>query len=308
MTIKYYDKALYRLTTIVSRLLMGEALDVKELAEEFNVSVRTIQKDLNQRLIYWDITKDKNGRYVLFKKPGNLKHFNILDLLARELISSFLTGLEEHFIDPSKKIFTDLDHPAIITNFSIQPLENHIKKLVLLYQAIHFKQSIVFSYVNKKNEQKLYFVNPYKLALLDGYWYLLGFCKTDEKIKTFYLKNISQVRVSPENFKPDTKLILQIEVNIKKVKSAWIKPDMKTVRLKIQGDAYCYLSRNMPSSLIIEKKEQDFCLARMKYFQETEVLLFIKKWLPDVIVLDKPDLNQKLEKMLLDYLQRMGSR
>jgi predicted DNA-binding transcriptional regulator YafY len=37
---------------------MGEALDVKELAREFNVSVRTIQKDLNQRLIYWDIGKD----------------------------------------------------------------------------------------------------------------------------------------------------------------------------------------------------------------------------------------------------------
>ncbi|HIQ27498.1 MAG TPA: DeoR family transcriptional regulator, partial [Sulfurovum sp.] len=46
-----YDKTLLRLNTILSRLNDGETLSVKALAEDFNVSERTIQRDFNQRLI-----------------------------------------------------------------------------------------------------------------------------------------------------------------------------------------------------------------------------------------------------------------
>ena len=304
MPARQYDRAIYRLTTIFSRLFMGEALDVKELAREFNVSVRTIQKDLNQRLTYWDIGKDQNGRYVLFKKPGSLKDLNIIDFLARDLICSLITGLDEHFSQTARKFFnTESNSPAILTNFSAEPLEGQIKTLILLYQAVQFRQSLVFTYINLKKEQKNYFVNPYKLALLDGYWYLLGFCKTDNKIKSFYIKNISHVQVSPETFEPDKKLLVQVEENLKQLKSAWLKPEMKTARLKIKGDAYRYLGRNRPSNLSFVEKEMDYCLAEMKYFQETEVLMFVKKWLPDIIVLEPPELSEQIKEILKEYLK-----
>jgi len=44
-----YDKILTRLTIILSRLNDSEALSVTELAKEFNVSERTIQRDFNER-------------------------------------------------------------------------------------------------------------------------------------------------------------------------------------------------------------------------------------------------------------------
>ncbi len=43
-----YDKTLRRLNTIIVRLNNGDSLSVKELAEEFNVSIRTIQKKQGQ--------------------------------------------------------------------------------------------------------------------------------------------------------------------------------------------------------------------------------------------------------------------
>lgn len=46
-----YDKTLTRLNTILARLNDGEVLSVKELAEEFNVSIRTIQRDFNEKLV-----------------------------------------------------------------------------------------------------------------------------------------------------------------------------------------------------------------------------------------------------------------
>lgn len=47
---KKYDKALYRITIIQQRLFEGYTLDKLELANEFNVSEKTIQRDINERL------------------------------------------------------------------------------------------------------------------------------------------------------------------------------------------------------------------------------------------------------------------
>jgi predicted DNA-binding transcriptional regulator YafY len=60
-----YDKALYRLISIIAMLLKDERPTIKSLAEEFNVGIRTIQKDVYQRLAQFDIEKDISG-YLKF--------------------------------------------------------------------------------------------------------------------------------------------------------------------------------------------------------------------------------------------------
>jgi len=54
-----YDRILTRLTTILSKLNDGDALSVTELAQEFGVSSRTIQRDFNERLNSFPIYQEK---------------------------------------------------------------------------------------------------------------------------------------------------------------------------------------------------------------------------------------------------------
>ncbi|EOK1109738.1 HTH domain-containing protein, partial [Campylobacter jejuni] len=61
---KEYDKLSIRLVQILSKFNNGESLSAQELAQEFNVDTRTIQRDLNERLAFMPIKKE-NGRYVL---------------------------------------------------------------------------------------------------------------------------------------------------------------------------------------------------------------------------------------------------
>lgn len=61
---KEYDKLSIRLVQILSKFNNGESLSAQELAQEFNVDTRTIQRDLNERLTFMPIKKE-NGRYVL---------------------------------------------------------------------------------------------------------------------------------------------------------------------------------------------------------------------------------------------------
>jgi predicted DNA-binding transcriptional regulator YafY len=46
-----YDRTVTRLITILSKFSHNEIVNPKDLAEEFNVSVRTIQKDLKEKLM-----------------------------------------------------------------------------------------------------------------------------------------------------------------------------------------------------------------------------------------------------------------
>jgi predicted DNA-binding transcriptional regulator YafY len=64
MAQKSYDKALFRLISILSMLTKDERPTISSLAEEFNVSQRTIQTDVYKRLSGFDITKDRVGRLV----------------------------------------------------------------------------------------------------------------------------------------------------------------------------------------------------------------------------------------------------
>jgi len=60
-----YDKILTRLTKILSKLNDGEELSVIELAKEFNVSTRTIQRDFNERLAPFFPIYQKNKKWVM---------------------------------------------------------------------------------------------------------------------------------------------------------------------------------------------------------------------------------------------------
>ena len=71
MAQKSYDKALFRLISILSMLTKDERPTISSLAEEFNVSKRTIQMDVYSRLVGFDITKDKLGR-LIFREGASI--------------------------------------------------------------------------------------------------------------------------------------------------------------------------------------------------------------------------------------------
>lgn len=64
---KEYDTLAVRLTLILKKLISGERFSIDELSCEFNVSKRTIQRDLNERFSFLQIIKDKEGYYYLDK-------------------------------------------------------------------------------------------------------------------------------------------------------------------------------------------------------------------------------------------------
>jgi len=62
-----HDKLAVRLGIILTGLFSGKSLNIIQLATEFNVTTRTIQRDINHLLMYLPIDKQQ-GCYSLEKK------------------------------------------------------------------------------------------------------------------------------------------------------------------------------------------------------------------------------------------------
>ena len=69
MTNSTHDTLVYRLAQILVKLNQGEHLDPKDLAEEFGVNLRTVQRDLNERFAYLPLEKN-DGRYSINPEIG----------------------------------------------------------------------------------------------------------------------------------------------------------------------------------------------------------------------------------------------
>lgn len=72
-----HDTFGYRLIQILKKLNQGEKLDPKALAEEFNVNLRAIQRDLNERFAFLPLEKT-NGLYHL--QPTFLGRMTLRDV------------------------------------------------------------------------------------------------------------------------------------------------------------------------------------------------------------------------------------
>lgn len=95
---KDYESIMYRILTILNRLYLGEALSVKVLAEEFEVSDRTIQRYFNDYLKPAGFPLTKKGRLWVLEKEISLDvdkeaqtAFEAIESIAKEKGARFRT-------------------------------------------------------------------------------------------------------------------------------------------------------------------------------------------------------------------------
>ena len=302
-----YDKAMYRLTTIICRLNIGEALDVKELATEFGVTPRTVQKDLNERLSHLPIERsEEDGRYR-FMGDYRLRGTSEPDaILVADLITAMIRNVDAGYTKIADNFIKgrSFSTSCFLFHLNLEDISNYGDLFRLLNQAVALRQQVGFSYCNNQGESKEYTVHPYRLANLKGFWYLLAYDLKVGRLKSFYLKKITSPIIHPGNYQVDSAVMEELEDFSDEIFSPWVCEDCRTVKLKIGGVARLYLERNLPAALIIESEGDDSLMASMTYFADSEVLALVKQWLPDIVILDNQSLTDKLKAELECYCQQ----
>lgn len=198
-----------RLFGIVYILLDKKTITSKELAEQFEVSSRTIYRDidtLSSAGIPVYMTKGKGGGISLL--PGFILNKAVITDEEKEDILSSLRAVNAVNLNKTdtalkklSSLFGESNTDWIEVDFSSWTnTQNEIETFNAIRSAILDKRVISFSYANAKGKQTSREVEPLKLCFKSSAWYLYGYCKSRCDFRFFKLRRIRELCVSDQNF------------------------------------------------------------------------------------------------------------
>jgi predicted DNA-binding transcriptional regulator YafY len=290
-----HELLVIRLSHILFKLNQGESIDPRDLVDEFKVSVRTIQRDLNERLAYLPIEKVK-GKYRLNNAYlGKLGSTNIQSFASLAGISGLFPYLNATFVKQLVQQSADL--PFQVHGHDYEQFNEVQKKVYcLLEQSISDRQQLSFLYTKSTGEQKSYQdVSPYRLINNKGIWYLAG--EHQDKLKAFAFTRIQQLTLQQDHFIPDLAMIEQLDQE----DSIWLG-EKQTVLLKVTGEAMHYFTRRqlVPQQELVEQKE-DYLIISTQITHENQILPIVRYWIPFVSILEPSVMAERLLYTLLEY-------
>lgn len=288
---KEHDKLAIRLAQILIKLNSGEKVTVKSLSEEFCVSRKTIQTDLNARFSYLPI---ETKGYTYFLPEYALGKFNSKDIKD---FADF-SGIRELYPSLNDNLIIDILNTKVNQALSIrgQSYEDLREKQPLfdeLGSAIVLSQEVRFHY-----KDTIRVVQPYKLINTNGIWYLAA---VEENIlKKFGFNKISNFRITSETFTRDK----EIEQRVEDTQSNWFGEKEIEVTLDVDGSVSEYFLRRelLPHQKILERSKERLIVSTTIAYDE-ELLRIVRYWMPHITILSPATLQDKLESSLQHYLK-----
>jgi len=179
----------------------------KELAEHFEVSLRTIYRDiekLGEAGIPVASIGGKGGGYFI------MENYNVDNLFLKKDEAStfmaimnnlnFLFGKNAQFNAMVLKMENTYNRERNMDKLSINmshfSMENELKEyLFLMNQAIEENKLMVFDYCNRQMEYSERIVEPIQITFSAGQWYLVGFCRYRNDYRRFKLVRIRNLKM-----------------------------------------------------------------------------------------------------------------
>ncbi|SKC46860.1 helix-turn-helix transcriptional regulator [Maledivibacter halophilus] len=201
-----------RLLSIVIMLLNRKRITAKDLADYFEVSIRTIQRDIEAINMAGIPIVSYRGQYGGYGLLDNYKiDKNFLSDSEHKLLLVALEGINRAYEDKNLKnviekltsIKSTNDHIKnnIIMDFSPWGFSKGLKeKIDEIKKAIEQKEIIRFTYINLNGQTTQRTVEPYLLALKLNHWYLQGYCRLRQDFRLFKLTRIKNLSSIDETF------------------------------------------------------------------------------------------------------------
>lgn len=202
---------LNRLLGITMELLRKKRVTATELAARFEVSVRTIYRDvelINQAGIPVASFPGADGGFELMEGYALTKqHFSVTDL---SVIYNLLKGLEGAMGSHATALMRKLSslQPALDGGddaqvlFEISVRESEKDAVYPLYEALREHRVVAFTYTDASGKISERRAQPLNLYWGRGVWYLEAYCLSRKAKRWFRISRIADLEVTEEMFEP----------------------------------------------------------------------------------------------------------
>lgn len=208
-----------RLVGIIMTLLQKERADAKELAELFEVSPRTIYRDMEAinmaGIPVRSLPGPGGGFEIMPEYKLDKKVFSAAEL------ASILTGLSglfgalrgeelagalakvKSFVPAEKAEEIERKINQICMDFGswtggrdLQPYLEMIKTALRDHKLLHF------AYTAHHGKRSVRAMEPCQLVWKGGHWYIYGYCRGRDDFRLFKLSRMSELKIGQETFIP----------------------------------------------------------------------------------------------------------
>ena len=209
-----------RLFEILYLLLEKKTITAKELATYFEVSVRTIYRDidiLNSADIPVYFQRGKYGgiklmdNYIMNKSLLSRREQNEI-LYALQSLNATNYPNNNKTLSKLNAIFNKKSDNWIKIDFSRYNCDDNTL-FEKIKEAILTKQTVKFNYFNTKGEHSERTADPLNLWFKERAWYLFAYCHKKSDIRQFKITRIKTLTLTNEYFEKTSK---DFEINKKK--------------------------------------------------------------------------------------------
>lgn len=300
-----YDTKLMRFVSILSRLNNGESLSVKELAIEFNVSTRTMQRDFNDRLVHLYPLVQENKKWKMRDGYKLEKSQSVEDEIVLDILEKITQSIGGKFSVQAQKLLSkikNVDYNPIYTKLNIEDISDKFNEIQIIEIAIKEKRELECSYFKENNTSDRVQIQALKIANFEGFWYLIAL--KDGELKKYYLKNISKPILLDINFTSDEKLDILLENSI----SVWFNKDVEPFEVKLFADQKAtkfFKRRPLPTQYIESTNTDGTMEFSIKITHEMELLPLLKYWIPHIFIIEPASIRNLVKDDLKDYLSKI---
>ncbi|MBC2142699.1 YafY family transcriptional regulator [Listeria innocua] len=232
-----------RLMSIVLILLDKERISAQELADRFEVSLRTIYRDIDAIDLAGVPIRSTpgvgGGFEIMPDYKMDSKVFSTADLSAILMglssLSNMVRGDElinalakiKSFIPADRAKEIELKANQIYIDLSQWTGNNNIQPHVeIIKVALQENKLLTFEYIAHQGNKTLRIVEPYQLVMKSSHWYLYGYCQNRNDFRLFRLSRMSGLQILEDTFtlrdfqKPQLEMediiaVMQIEIKIR---------------------------------------------------------------------------------------------
>lgn len=292
-----HERVARRLAIILQYLIEGRCLNIEALSDEFQVSKRTIQKDLNERLAFLEWKEKRHGYYSIDPRQ--------LGILTKTDIQRFarFASVQDLFPHIDRTFYQEnLLQSVQVKGFQYENIKPHEHNFKVIQQAIEHRKKIQFIYT-KANEKvgKTYQLSPYALINKNGIWYVLGL--DNNKEKTFCFTQMQMLIVKNERFEINAEFLQ----NIQNSDSISHGNQISEVIINVSAKAAPYFQRRnlLPNQEILKTLDDGSLLLQCQHINEMEILPLVQYWIPHLTVISPEGLQGTLVERLKEYLNNL---
>lgn len=289
--------SLHRVLEILNRLNKGEKLCVSQLADKYEVSERSIQRDFKIILEVFDDFLIKDGEcYKGYKKVllDELLQGSELMMLSNIVNIFDITNTKSLVSNETKKL---IQNSMNVYSFKAKPFEvlKQTSELKKLEQAIRHKKEIKLIY-ERENEIFKFIIQPYKIIFLNENFYLVGKDIDDENILRLRIALINKISLSSKTFYPNPKIVDYIRT----LQTPWKQFNKKEITIKLlvkyKVAHYFLLKKYLSSQKIVQKYDNGDIQVTYQVSNFKEIEELIIKWLPKIEIIEPLTLKTYLKK------------